>query len=438
MTKSRRLGRRRTSRNVEMFAAIGTGDEVRTTREWLMYDAACPFCTRTAKRIRPTLAKRGINVIPLQTDWAQAYLAARNEPLLKEIRFLTARGRLTGGADALIEVIRRFWWARPVVWVAKIPIVMRLLRKGYEGVAARRHCLSKRRTNQGRTGRAFLTYAPAVLLTAAAVALRGVVSSWLYMWAVAGALFFAAKWITLANLLSNGARPAIGRLLAYSFLWPGLDAQAFCFGRVGGCSKTRESTMAAIKMAAGAVLISVAVQLAARVPLAAGWLSMVGLVLFLHFGVFDLLAQFWRARGINARPLMQAPARATSISKLWSGRWNTAFTDLMHKEVFAPIAKRRGAAAGVIGVFAISGLLHELVISLPARGGYGLPTAYFGLQGAAILIERSHLGAKLGLGHGLVGWLFVLVVAAIPAFMLFPPVFVHNVIVPMLQFLKPL
>jgi hypothetical protein len=38
----------------------------------------------------------------------------------------------------------------------------------------------------------------------------------------------------------------------------------------------------------------------------------------------------------------------------------------------------------------------------------------------------------------MVGWLFVLLVAAAPAFLLFPPVFVHNVIVPMLEFLKPI
>src|ERR1044072_3969106 len=104
---------------------------------------------------------------------------------------------------------------------------------------------------------------------------------------------------------------------------------------------------------------------------------------------------------------MQTPTKATSISKLWSGRWNTAFTDLMHKEVFAPIAKRRGAMAAIVGVFLVSGLLHELVISAPARGGYGLPTAYFGLQCAGVLIERSAFGAKLGLGHGAVGWLSV-------------------------------
>ena len=87
----------------------------------------------------------------------------------------------------------------------------------------------------------------------------------------------------------------------------------------------------------------------------------------------------------------------------------------------------------VLGVFFVSGLVHELVITLPARGGYGLPTAYFLLQGLGLVLERSTLGRRLGLGSGLRGRLFAIVVAAAPAFWLFPPVFVRNVILPMLE-----
>jgi len=97
------------------------------------------------------------------------------------------------------------------------------------------------------------------------------------------------------------------------------------------------------------------------------------------------------------------------------------------------VKRTRAVTYATLAVFAISGLMHELVISLPAHGGYGLPTAYFILQGFGVLVERSRLGRRIGLGRGLRGWLFTLACAAGPAFWLFHPTFVRNVILPMLR-----
>jgi hypothetical protein len=83
--------------------------------------------------------------------------------------------------------------------------------------------------------------------------------------------------------------------------------------------------------------------------------------------------------------------------------------------------------------FLVSGLIHDLVISLPAHEGYGLPTAYFTLQGLAMLFERSSMGQRLGLGRGFSGWLFTLTIALGPAVTLFHPPFVQHVILPMLD-----
>jgi hypothetical protein len=196
----------------------------------------------------------------------------------------------------------------------------------------------------------------------------------------------------------------------------------------------------------GALLVWVAARSATHGtvlgPLATGWLGMIGLVMFLHFGVFHLLALMWRRAGVPVRPLMSTPLAAASLSDFWSRRWNTAFSALAQTLAFRPLANllfrafqsRQAALAGAtLVVFFISGVVHELVISVPAGAGYGLPTAYFVLQAAGVLAERSRWGRCAGLGRGLRGWLWVAGFTAGPAYFLFHPPFVFNVILPMLR-----
>ena len=84
-------------------------------------------------------------------------------------------------------------------------------------------------------------------------------------------------------------------------------------------------------------------------------------------------------------------------------------------------------------VFVVSGLLHDFVISVPAHGGYGLPTTYFVIQGIGVAAERSSLGRQIGLARGARGWLFMALVSAGPAFWLFHPPFVLRVILPFMH-----
>jgi alginate O-acetyltransferase complex protein AlgI len=193
-------------------------------------------------------------------------------------------------------------------------------------------------------------------------------------------------------------------------------------------------SFALVKTFAGAAFIWVAArQISHLDALAAGWLAMIGIVLFLHFGVFDLLALAWRRAGINALPVMRAPLLATSLGDFWSRRWNTAFHTLAHELIFRPVVRRFGVVRGTVAVFLISGLVHDAVISFPARGGFGLPTAYFVLQAFGVLAERSRIGRWLKLGKGARGWLYVMIFTAGPVFWLFHPAFIKNVILPMLR-----
>jgi len=49
------------------------------------------------------------------------------------------------------------------------------------------------------------------------------------------------------------------------------------------------------------------------------------------------------------------------------------------------------------------------------------------------LIERSRFGRTLGLGGGVRGRLFMFIFTLGPAYWLFHPIFIRNVILPMLQ-----
>jgi D-alanyl-lipoteichoic acid acyltransferase DltB (MBOAT superfamily) len=168
-------------------------------------------------------------------------------------------------------------------------------------------------------------------------------------------------------------------------------------------------------------------------PLLAGWAGMVGLVLFLHFGTFHLIALAWQCAGIRAEPIMQRPLESESLSELWGKRWNLGFRKLSHTLVFRPLQRRFGTVAGTLGTFLASGLIHELVISAPARAGYGLPTTYFLTQGLGVIAERSEAGKRLGLGRGMRGWLCMALIAAGPVFCLFHPWFVMRVMLPFLH-----
>lgn len=159
---------------------------------------------------------------------------------------------------------------------------------------------------------------------------------------------------------------------------------------------------------------------------------MISVVFLLHFGTFHLLSLLWRSAGVDAKRVMQNPLRSSSLSEFWGRRWNTAFHELASRFTFKPLRGKYGTARATFAVFLVSGLLHELVISVPAQGGYGLPTGYFLLQALGISAERAQRGRQMGLGKGWRGWLFTMIVVAGPAFWLFHPLFVRNVILPML------
>jgi alginate O-acetyltransferase complex protein AlgI len=163
-------------------------------------------------------------------------------------------------------------------------------------------------------------------------------------------------------------------------------------------------------------------------PMLAGWVGMIGMILMTHFGVFQIVACAWQRAGVPVRPLMNKPVVSGSVAEFWGRRWNVAFRDLADRLWFRPLLARFGKSAAALGVFAISGWLHELAISVPAGGGYGLPFGYFAIQGIGLLVERRWLG-----GRPWTRRLWTWLVVAGPVFWLFHRTFVTNVILPFMQ-----
>ena len=252
------------------------------------------------------------------------------------------------------------------------------------------------------------------------------------MWVLSVAIYFSLKWLTWWRARSRIAHPA-WRSVAYLLAWPGMDANAFLNpGQRTTAPAFATWLWASVETLLGALLLWVVARLIPQ-ELFRGWVGMLGLILLLHFGGFRLLAMMWQSLGIDANPIMSSPLRATTLTEFWGKRWNLGFRELAHELIFRPLYRRLGANAAGLLVFVVSGLIHDLVISLPARGGYGLPTLYFLLQSAGVNVERSQFGRQLGLGRGARGGCFMVVFLAVPVFGLFHPWFVVRVILPFMR-----
>jgi predicted DCC family thiol-disulfide oxidoreductase YuxK len=340
----------------------------------VFYDGECAFCTCWARRGQAWLDKNGFQFKPFENGRAQG-----------EMRVVTSVGESLGGADTIAYLCRQIWWAWPAWLLSRVPGVMPVSRWIYRRVAANRYCLNDQCEFKSAT-----SVWPAILLPAAALLWRSLVPAWVFMWAMVGALFGGAIGL-------SGWRPHVGKVGGWLGFW---------------------------RMALGAALFwGVARWMTGE--LARGWAGMIGLVLMLHFGLVQ-----WLTATLGFESIMQEPVRARSVREFWSARWNRVFPEMMRPLVFEPVAKRWGAAVATMGVFAVSGLLHELVISLPAGGGYGLPTSFFLIQGAGVLAERR-MAARI---RRVFAWLVVVG----PVFWLFHPLFVKRVVIPMMEALGAL
>ena len=402
------------------------------TAGWVCYDGDCALCLRWLRRVKRPLLRHGFGFAPLQTGWVKARLNLSEAELLREMRLLLPDRRVIGGADAAVVLMQHVWWLWPLWLASYIPGAMPIIRATYRHIARNRHCTSGACEIPKRTR--WLDWLPLPLLLLATLPFRDHLPNWIFMWLFVTAMFAGCKWLTWRRAQTDGCPTNIARTLGYLFAWPGMDAKSFLTGQHNQQPPLSEWLLATGRFLAGIALLWLAAHATLTTSsITNAWLGMFGVTLLLHFGSFHLVALAWQRAGVPAKPLMQSPATATSLAAFWGVRWNTAFNKLVHDLAFRPLARRAGVAWATMGVFAISGIIHELSISFPARGGYGFPFGYFILQGLGVLLERTRFGRAFGLGRGFRGWLFMFLFTAAPAYWLFHPTFVQNVIQPMLQ-----
>lgn len=220
--------------------------------------------------------------------------------------------------------------------------------------------------------------------------------------------------------------------LGFAGGWLGMNPRLFLAGEKREASNAGALIRRGLSCAALGFFVLILARLAfAHSRLVASALLILGLSLVVHFGVCNLLAGAWQLRGVGCEALFRAPLLSQNLSEFWARRWNLAFSEMTASAVYRPLSPRLGRAPALMAGFGLSGLLHEMAISVPVRAGFGLPFLYFVLHGGLVLVERALSKAGRPL-EGWVGraWAFFWLAAPLP--ILFHRPFMAGVIWPLI------
>jgi alginate O-acetyltransferase complex protein AlgI len=380
-------------------------------RSEILYDSTCRFCTDGIGRLLPWLNLRDIEPVPFENG------AEESEMVLK-----WEDGRVFRGAEALIFLGRLFWYSWPIASMAKLPGLNGIAHAAYRFVAKNRHCINgaceidlsepKPRVWPGWV----LLFG--LIAGSAALGFVFEIPAWLWMWILSGALWVSFKFMAFR---SEGGFRKVNPLF---FGWIGTDADAFRYDRDRTEPEKREVGTPLGFLAIGLALILFLLPNVEN-TIAIGWVGVCAMLCLFHFGGFAILAGVWRRFGFPVEPIMNAPWAAKSLADFWGPRWNRAFSDWARIHVFRPLVRKFGTARGTFAGFLASGIAHEIVISLPARAGWGLPTIYFIIQAGALLLQRKFRPLR----NRFMTLAFVLA----PAPILFHPPFIERVFAPMMN-----
>ncbi len=182
-------------------------------------------------------------------------------------------------------------------------------------------------------------------------------------------------------------------LVFYATAWPGMDPVPLAKVPEPAIEDHRRFAMGTGRAIVGVLGLLAVAWFGTPGSAWSQWLAIFFILLTVHMGLSDMLTEFAHAVGWPVKPLFDAPWRSESLTDFWSRRWNRPFVE-MDRIFFLPwLSRRVGIRLALVGIFIISGLLHELAISYPAAVGWGGPLLYFAVQAAMVTLERRR---KLG------------------------------------------
>jgi hypothetical protein len=183
--------------------------------------------------------------------------------------------------------------------------------------------------------------------------------------------------------------------VAFVLVWPGTDVRR-AFAR--DASQRRRGAMQLLRgvaeiVAMGVVQVTAAATGFSALGPVARWAADLAAFVLLLDGSCAALTGALRAAGFAAEDLFREPWRLASLADFWGRRWNLFVGRVLHDVVFVPSRRRLGAGAAVLAAFLASGVFHEVIFGLPGGEPFGRYTAFFLIQGAAMLTTDRRLPA---------------------------------------------
>lgn len=106
---------------------------------WVGYDGDCGVCNAGVRRWHAVFERRGFVFVPLRNAWLRERLGLRADESPEEMKLLLTDGRIVGGAEAIVAMMRAVWWLVPLGWLLGLPGLRVVTRSGYRWFARRRY-----------------------------------------------------------------------------------------------------------------------------------------------------------------------------------------------------------------------------------------------------------------------------------------------------------